>query len=45
MKLDDLIPISVDDHIIEPPDMFVNHPSEKLEARRARARRAMAAAE
>ncbi|MQY31327.1 amidohydrolase family protein [Nocardia aurantia] len=25
MELDDLILISVDDHIIEPPDMFVNH--------------------
>src|SRR5260221_12970576 len=25
MKRDDLILISVDDHIIEPPDMFVNH--------------------
>lgn len=25
MHKDDLILISVDDHIIEPPDMFVNH--------------------
>ena len=25
MERDDLILISVDDHIIEPPDMFVNH--------------------
>jgi predicted TIM-barrel fold metal-dependent hydrolase len=29
MKRDDLILISVDDHIIEPPDMFVNHLPEK----------------
>ncbi|WP_369260622.1 hypothetical protein [Streptomyces sp. R35] len=25
MQRDDLILISVDDHIIEPPDIFVNH--------------------
>ena len=25
MERDDLILISVDDHIIEPPDMFLNH--------------------
>ena len=24
-KLEDLILISVDDHLIEPPDLFVNH--------------------
>ncbi|MCX4595149.1 amidohydrolase [Streptomyces sp. NBC_01549] len=29
MDRDDLILISVDDHIIEPPDMFVNHLSER----------------
>jgi predicted TIM-barrel fold metal-dependent hydrolase len=29
MKHDDMILISVDDHIIEPPDMFVNHLSAK----------------
>ena len=25
MELDDLILVSVDDHLIEPPDLFVNH--------------------
>jgi predicted TIM-barrel fold metal-dependent hydrolase len=29
MNRDDLILISVDDHIIEPPDMFVNHLTER----------------
>ncbi|MFC7260328.1 hypothetical protein [Streptomyces lutosisoli] len=29
MERDDLILISVDDHIIEPPDMFVNHLPER----------------
>ena len=49
MERDDLILISVDDHIIEPPDMFVNHLPErykhpfapfahKLEAFRSKAR-------
>ncbi|MFI0355027.1 amidohydrolase family protein [Actinomadura sp. 9N407] len=32
MKLADLILISVDDHIVEPPDMFVNHLPEKYRA-------------
>ncbi|MFD0853002.1 amidohydrolase family protein, partial [Actinomadura adrarensis] len=32
MDRDDLILISVDDHIIEPPDMFVNHLPEKYKA-------------
>ncbi|WP_405735423.1 amidohydrolase [Streptomyces sp. NBC_01537] len=32
MHKDDLILISVDDHIIEPPDMFVNHLPERYKA-------------
>jgi predicted TIM-barrel fold metal-dependent hydrolase len=32
MNRDDMILISVDDHIIEPPDMFVNHLPEKYKA-------------
>ncbi|HEU5027573.1 MAG TPA: amidohydrolase, partial [Spirillospora sp.] len=31
MKRDDMILISVDDHIIEPPDMFVNHLPKKYQ--------------
>ena len=29
MRADDMILISVDDHIVEPPDMFKNHLSKK----------------
>jgi predicted TIM-barrel fold metal-dependent hydrolase len=29
MNLDDMVLISVDDHVIEPPDMFVNHLPER----------------
>ena len=36
MQKDDLILISVDDHIIEPPDMFVNHLPAQVPGRRAR---------
>ena len=25
LEVDDLILVSVDDHLIEPPDLFVNH--------------------
>ena len=25
MKLDDMIPVSIDDHMIEPPDMYSRH--------------------
>ena len=25
MKTDDLILVSIDDHVVEPPDMFLNH--------------------
>ena len=32
MQKDDLILISVDDHVIEPPDMFVGHLPKKYEA-------------
>ncbi len=32
-EVDDLILISVDDHIIEPPDLFVNHLPEKYQER------------
>src|SRR5690242_4987062 len=31
MKRDDMILISVDDHILEPPDMFVNHLPKKYQ--------------
>ncbi|WP_330307893.1 MULTISPECIES: hypothetical protein [unclassified Streptomyces] len=55
MERDDLILISVDDHIIEPPDMLVNHLPEryknplapfahKLEAFHSKARAAVATA-
>ena len=30
MKLDDLILVSIDDHVIEPPDMFERHMPERL---------------
>ena len=33
MKTDDMILISVDDHIIEPPDLFVNHMPKENRAR------------
>ena len=29
MRKEDMILISVDDHIVEPPDMFANHPPKK----------------
>ena len=29
MKIDDMILVSIDDHIIEPPDLFANHLPEK----------------
>lgn len=29
MKIDDMILVSIDDHIIEPPDLFANHMPEK----------------
>jgi predicted TIM-barrel fold metal-dependent hydrolase len=32
MKLDDLILVSIDDHIIEPPNVFENHMPEKYKA-------------
>jgi predicted TIM-barrel fold metal-dependent hydrolase len=33
MQLNDLILVSVDDHVIEPPDLFKNHLPEELKAR------------
>ena len=30
MNKDDMILISVDDHIVEPPDMFKNHLAEEV---------------
>jgi hypothetical protein len=30
MKLEDMILVSIDDHIIEPPDVFKNHMPEKF---------------
>ena len=38
MNVDDLILISVDDHLIEPPDLFVNHLDAKYLRPRAEAR-------
>jgi predicted TIM-barrel fold metal-dependent hydrolase len=32
MKIDDMILVSIDDHIIEPPDLFENHMPEKYKA-------------
>ena len=29
MKMDDFILVSVDDHLVEPPDMFERHISDK----------------
>ena len=37
MNKDDMILISVDDHIVEPPDMFKNHLSEEVPGRGAAA--------
>ncbi len=37
MNKEDMILISVDDHIVEPPDMFKNHLSEEVPRRRAAA--------
>ena len=34
MNKDDMILISVDDHIVEPPDMFKNHLPKKYSMRR-----------
>ena len=39
MQLEDLILISVDDHIIEPPDVFARHIPERWRARAPRSRR------
>jgi hypothetical protein len=32
MKTDDLILVSIDDHVVEPPDMFLNHVPAKYKA-------------
>ena len=32
MKTDDLILVSIDDHVVEPPDMFLNHVPDKFKA-------------
>ena len=32
MNVDDLILVSIDDHVVEPPDMFLNHVPEKYKA-------------
>jgi len=29
MQTDDLILVSIDDHVVEPPDMFLNHVPDK----------------
>ena len=36
MKVDDLILVSIDDHVIEPPDMFEGHVPAKLATGRPR---------
>ncbi len=36
MKLDDMILVSIDDHMIEPPDMYENHVPDEVAGRRAR---------
>ena len=32
MNVDDLILVSIDDHVVEPPDMFLNHVPAKYKA-------------
>ena len=32
MHKDDLILVSIDDHVVEPPDMFLNHVPDKYKA-------------
>ena len=32
MQLEDMIMVSVDDHVVEPPDMFANHLSAEYKA-------------
>jgi predicted TIM-barrel fold metal-dependent hydrolase len=39
MNLDDMIMVSIDDHVIEPPDMFVNHMPAKYQDRAPRVMR------
>ena len=39
MKTDDLILVSVDDHLVEPPDMFEQHVPEKYRDRAPRIER------
>ena len=36
MRVDDLILVSVDDHVVEPPDMFENHLAPEWKARAPR---------
>ena len=43
IQVDDLVLVSVDDHLIEPPDLFADH-LEKLAQLQGRAERAAAAA-
>ena len=38
MKLDDMILVSIDDHMIEPPDMYENHVPDEVARRGAQGR-------
>ena len=42
MRLEDMIMVSVDDHIVEPPDMFEQHLTPDWKARAPKARRTAA---
>ena len=33
MQIEDMILVSVDDHVVEPPDMFKNHLTEEYKAK------------
>ena len=38
MQMDDMILVSIDDHMIEPPDLFENHVPGQVEGRHAQGR-------
>ena len=39
MKMEDMVLVSVDDHVVEPPDMFKNHLTEEYKAKAPRVTR------
>ena len=38
MNVDDMVLVSVDDHVVEPPDMFDGHLPDEVQGRRAEGR-------